>query len=174
MLDFSYIDQSLLPGETVVYRTHPHWIIFTPTIIWVVVMLLSLLILPDFQFGKMALFSNRPFYLIFAFIALCGATVNGVVAYIQYRTSEYGITNKRVIVKVGFIQRATLEILLPRIESIQVVQSVSGRLLDYGTIIIAGTGGSRDAFRNMPSPLKFHLIAQEQAELKSRNNNDGN
>lgn len=174
MLDFSYIDQSLLPGETVVYRTHPHWIIFTPTIIWLVVMFLSLAILPDFQFGRLLLFSDRPFYIIFSFIAFAGASVTGVIAYIQYRTSEYGITNKRVIVKVGFIQRATLEILLPRIESIQVFQSVPGRLLDYGTIIIAGTGGSRDAFRNMPSPLRFHLLAQEQAELQSKKINSGN
>ncbi len=173
MLDYSYIDQSLLPGETVVYRTHPHWIIFTPTFIWIIVMLLSLTVLPEFQIGRLYLVGYRPFYLIFAFIAFAGATVNGVFTYVQYRTSEYGITNKRVIVKIGFIQRATLEILLPRIESIQVIQSVTGRLLDYGTIIIAGTGGSRDAFRNMPTPLKFHLIAQEQAELQSRKNNDG-
>ncbi len=174
MLDFSYIDQSLLPGENVAYRTHPHWIIFTPTLIWIAAMLLSLTVLPNFAIGQLHLVGYRPFYLIFSFLAFAGATVNGVFTYIQFRTSEYGITNKRVIVKVGFIQRATLEILLPRIESIQVVQTVPGRLLDYGTIIISGTGGSRDAFRNMPSPLKFHLIAQEQAELQSRRNNDGN
>jgi uncharacterized membrane protein YdbT with pleckstrin-like domain len=168
MMDYSYIDQSLLPGEEVIYRTHPHWIIFAPTMTWIFAMLLALLVLPTFAIGQMTFVGNHPLYLIFSFIALLGATINGVIAYVQYRTSEYGITNKRVIVKVGFIQRATLEILLPRIESIQVLQTITGRLLDYGTIVIAGTGGSRDAFRNMPSPLRFHLIAQEQAEIQSR------
>jgi uncharacterized membrane protein YdbT with pleckstrin-like domain len=167
-MDYSYIDQSLLPGEEVIYRTHPHWIIFIPTFGWILAMFLALLVLPLFAFGQLAIGGSHPFYLLLAFVGLLGATINGVIAYIQYRTSEYGITNKRVIVKVGFIQRATLEILLPRIESIQVIQTVPGRLLDYGTIIIAGTGGSRDAFRNMPAPIRFHLIAQEQAEIQSR------
>lgn len=168
MMDFSYIDQSLMSGEEVIYRSHPHWIIFAPTIAWILGMLLALTVLPLFSFGLINIGSNHPIYLIFAYIGLLGATINGVIAYIVYRTSEYGITNKRVIVKVGFIQRATLEILLPRIESIQIFQSVLGRILDYGTIVISGTGGSRDAFRNMPAPMRFHLLAQEQAEIQSR------
>lgn len=167
-MDFSYIDQSLMSGEEVVYRTHPHWIIFSPTIGWLAAMFLSLLVLPSYPFGQLTLAGSHPFYLIFSFLAFAGATVTGVMSYIQYRTSEYGITNKRVIVKIGFIQRYTLEILLPKIESIQVAQTILGRFLDYGTIIINGTGGSRDAFRTMPSPLKFHLLAQEQAEIQSR------
>ncbi len=163
-MDTSYIDQSLLSGEQVVYRSHLHWIIFGPTLGWIIGMLFSLTILPDTTFGKITMAGNHPFYLIFAYIALLGATINGVIAYVIFRTSEYGITNKRVIVKVGFIQRRTLEILLPKIESIQVFQSVPGRFLNYGTIVIAGTGGSRDAFQNMPNPMTFHRIAQEQAQ----------
>jgi len=167
-MDFSYIDQSLMPGEEVVYRTHPHWIIFASTIGWLAAMLLSLLVMPFCKIGQLTVAGSHPFYLLFSFLAFAGATVTGVMSYIQYRTSEYGITNKRVIVKIGFIQRYTLEILLPRIESIQVAQSISGRMLDYGTIIINGVGGSRDAFRNMPAPMTFHLLAQEQAEIQSR------
>lgn len=169
-MDYSYIDQSLLPGEEVVYRTHPHWIIFIGTIGWVIGTFFALFILPFSTFGQLTIGGTHPFYLILTFMGWAGATINGIVAYIQYRTSEYGITNKRVIVKVGFIQRATLEILLHRIESVQVVQSIAGRLLDYGTIVIAGTGGSRDFFRKMPTPLKFRLIAQEQAEIQSKIN----
>jgi uncharacterized membrane protein YdbT with pleckstrin-like domain len=166
----NYIDQSLLPGETVVYRTHPHWIIFTATIGWIIAMLLALLVMPLFKIGHFTIGGSHPSYLIFAYVGLLGATINGVIAYIQYCTSEYGITNKRVIVKIGFIQRATLEILLPRIESIQIFQTVLGRVLNYGTIVIAGTGGSRDTFYNMPDPMRFHITAQEQADIQGKFN----
>lgn len=165
-MDTSYIDQSLLTGENVVYRTHPHWIIFAPTIGWVFGMLLTLMVLPETTLGKITIGGTHPVYLIFSYLCFAGATVTGVIGYTIFRTSEYGITNKRVIVKVGFIQRRTLEILLPRIESIQVFQSVLGRILNYGTIVISGTGGSRDAFQNMPNPMLFHRIAQEQAQLQ--------
>lgn len=167
-MDFSYIEQSLMSGEEVVYRTHPHWIIFSTTIGWVAAMLLSLLVLPLYPIGQLSVAGSHPFYLLFSFIACAGAIVSGLMSYIQYRTSEYGITNKRVIVKIGFIQRYTFELLLPRIESIQVAQSILGRMLNYGTIIINGTGGGRDAFRNMPAPMTFHLLTQEQAEIQNR------
>ncbi len=168
-MDFSYINQSLMSGENVVYRTHPHWIIFSPAIAWFIVMLLSLFVLPFTWIGQITLAGYKPFYLIFSFLGLAGAVFSGVMAYVQYISSEYGITNKRVIVKIGLVQRTTMEVLLSRIESIQVVQSIPGRLLDYGTIIICGTGGSRDAFRNMPSPMRFHLMTQEQTELQRTN-----
>ena len=59
-------------------------------------------------------------------------------AFVIYKTTEIAITNKRIIAKFGFISRRTIEINLQKIESIQVDQNVLGRLLDYGTIVIAG------------------------------------
>jgi uncharacterized membrane protein YdbT with pleckstrin-like domain len=167
-MDSSYIDQSLMKGEQVIYRSHPHWIIFATSVGWLVGALFALSVLPGYTIGQIKLGAGNPLYLMFAYFAFAGATLTGVIAYVIYRTSEYGITNMRVIVKVGFIQRHTLEILLTRIESIQIVQSIPGRLLNYGTIVIAGTGGSRDAFRNMPNPMVFHRIAQEQIHLISQ------
>jgi uncharacterized membrane protein YdbT with pleckstrin-like domain len=173
MMDTSYIDQSLMKDEKVIYRTHPHWIIFAPTIGWVIAMCASLMVLPLFKIGELTIGNSHPIYLICAYLCLLAATITGVISYTIYRTSEYGITNKRVIVKIGFIQRSTLEILLPRIESIQIFQTILGRILNYGTIVISGTGGSRDAFRTMPNPMRFHLIAQEQAEIQSKLNQSG-
>jgi len=164
-MDSSYIDQSLMTGEKVIYRSHPHWIIFATSMGWLAGALFALSALPGYTIGQIKFVGGHPLYLIFTYFAFVGATLTGVIAYVIYRTSEYGITNMRVIVKVGFIQRRTLEILLTRIESIQIVQSIPGRFLNYGTIVISGTGGSRDAFRNMPNPMAFHRIAQEQIHL---------
>ena len=72
---------------------------------------------------------------------------------IDYATSEFGVTNKRVIIKVGFLRRKTLELLLRHVEAISVDQSVMGRLLNYGSVTLTGTGGVREVFHNISKPL---------------------
>jgi len=61
-------------------------------------------------------------------------------------SSEFAITNKRVIIKVGLISRKTLEMNLSKIESVNVDQSILGRILRYGTLTVIGTGGTRETF----------------------------
>ena len=97
-------------------------------------------------------------------ILLIFAIITWIGACITYYSSEYGLTTKRVLVKVGFIRRRSIEILLQRVESIQVDQTLWGRLWGYGTIIICGTGGSRDPFYRIADPLTFRREVQEQLE----------
>lgn len=80
---------------------------------------------------------------------------------IQITTSEYAITNKRVIIKIGLFSRKTLEMNLQKIESVNVLQGVLGRMLGYGTIVIVGTGGTREPFSYIKNPLKFRKQFQE-------------
>jgi uncharacterized membrane protein YdbT with pleckstrin-like domain len=84
---------------------------------------------------------------------------------IDRATSEFVITNKRVVVKIGLIWRRTLEMNLSRVETVNVDQSVLGRLLDYGTITIIGTGGTRESFRLISKPLEFRKMFQEAISL---------
>lgn len=76
-------------------------------------------------------------------------------------TSEFTITNKRVIIKTGLISIKTVEINLQRIESVNVDQSILGRLLGFGDIDIVGTGGTREKFRNIVDPLLFRKRFQD-------------
>ena len=78
-------------------------------------------------------------------------------------TDEFAITNKRIIVKTGLIQRHTLEMNLSKIESVNVDQSIMGRILGYGTITIIGTGGTRESFPNIQRPMEFRKMFQEVA-----------
>jgi len=80
---------------------------------------------------------------------------------IHRATSEYAITNKRVIIKVGLISRRTLEMNLSKIESVNVNQSILARLLGYGSIVVIGTGGTREIFHNIAEPLVFRRKFQE-------------
>lgn len=84
-----------------------------------------------------------------------------IASILDRYTDEFAVTNRRVIVKTGLISRKTLEMNLSKIESVNVDQSIFGRLLGYGTITIIGTGGTRESFPNISEPLKFRKIFQE-------------
>lgn len=153
----SYIDNNLLLNEKVIYRSQPHWIVFGPALIWLVIAIIFL-------------YLRDPLLVPLGYLALFITIYQGLRATILFLTTEYGITNKRVLVKFGFIRRTILEIVLRRIEGVQVEQSVLGRLLGYGTVIICGTGGTRDPVYRVVDPLRFHRIVQEQvaAEQEQR------
>lgn len=160
----SYIDSNLMNGERVIFRTKPHWIIYGNAIGLCVLCLFSLMVLPFTGIGQIHFFGYKLWLLLLVFSGI-GALVTSSVAHIDYISSEFGITNKRVLIKLGFISRRSLEVLLPKVESICVIQSIPGRIFKYGTIIISGTGGSKDAFRNIPEPLEFRKKVQTQVDI---------
>jgi uncharacterized membrane protein YdbT with pleckstrin-like domain len=84
-----------------------------------------------------------------------------IAALLERRLSEYVITNRRIIIKRGFIARDIFEMNLSKIESVNVDQSVMGRILNYGSVTIIGTGGTRETFQNISKPLEFRKAFQE-------------
>lgn len=83
---------------------------------------------------------------------------------IERYADEFAITNKRVIIKTGWLSRKTVEMSLARIESVKVEQSIMGRILGYGTVKMIGTGGTRGTLRNISNPLVFRKIFQELSD----------
>ena len=140
-----YIESNLLPGEQVVYKAHLHRIIFVKSLLVLAVGLLLLALEPRVGGG----------------VILVGLIL-ALPAFIRYKTSEFGITTKRVVIKVGFIQRRTVELLLRQIEAISVDQSLMGRMMSFGTITISGTGGVREVFTDVAAPLDFRHQIQSQ------------
>lgn len=101
------------------------------------------------------------------------AIVTAIASFINFKTSEFGVTNKRVIVKVGFIRRNSLEILLNKVEGIQVNQGILGRILGLGSITVIGTNGTKDPFHKIRAPLEFRRKVQEQiAAVQDSNDRD--
>jgi uncharacterized membrane protein YdbT with pleckstrin-like domain len=78
-----------------------------------------------------------------------------LIPWIQRATTDLGVTNKRVIAKAGLISRRTVEQRIQKIESIRVNQGILGRMLDYGTIMVHGTGGATTPIRNVADPFAF-------------------
>ncbi len=136
----SYIDENLLPDEHVVCRAELHWIIFARAIL-VLVVGLVLVFVP--RIGQAGL------------VVLLLGVVMLVPPFVAYRTTELGVTNKRVIVKTGLVRRRTLELLLRQVEAISVDQSLLGRLLGFGSITLTGTGGVREVFHRVRDPLEL-------------------
>lgn len=87
-----------------------------------------------------------------------------LAAYIRYKTTELGVTDKKVIAKFGFIKRDTIELLLPKVESIQVKQSIFGRLLNYGSIIVSGAGNPQAPVPGIDAPMQFRKSFMEIQE----------
>lgn len=150
-----YIDDNLLPGESVVYRTKLHWVVFLRSALLVV---LGGLFLAggDTETGGGAVLS-----VLGTFFLLVGFG-DGTVAYVKYATSEFGVTNKRVIMKTGWLRRRSLETLMGKVEAISIDQGLLGRILDFGTVVITGTGGSREPFRGVSFPLELRRRITEQ------------
>lgn len=97
------------------------------------------------------------------FISLRSLLSLGILPLIDMNTDEFAITNRRIIVKTGLVSRHTLEMNLSKIESVNVDQSIMGRLLGYGTITIIGSGGTRESFPNIKNPLDFRKRFQEMS-----------
>ena len=89
-----------------------------------------------------------------------------VWAWIRVTSTELAITNKRVIAKFGFISRNTMEIAVQKVESIQVQQSLMGRMLDFGTLIISGTGTSHAPIPSISDPMAFRRAFLEAQDGK--------
>ena len=143
----SYIDENLLPNEHVVYRADLHWIIFARAIL-VLVVGLVLVFVPRIAQASV--------------VALLLGVVMLVPPFVAYRTTELGVTNKRVIVKTGLVRRRTLELLLRQVEAILVDQSLLGRLFGFGSITLTGTGGVREIFHRVRDPLELRRRIQGQ------------
>lgn len=77
-------------------------------------------------------------------------------------SSEFAITNRRIVIKTGWIQRRTVELNIHQVESVHVDQSILGRLLDYGTVTIVGSGGTKEEFAYIEDPLGFRRAYQQQ------------
>src|ERR1035438_10393639 len=131
----SYIDGNLLPGEQVVYRTRLHWLLFIGALLFTVVVLMPI-----------AWFLYNGTWNSYAWIPLALGFLVLVATFIKRQSSDFAVTNKRVMMKVGVFSTRSVELLLSKIEAIAVNQSFVGRIFGYGDIVVTGSGGPREEF----------------------------
>jgi uncharacterized membrane protein YdbT with pleckstrin-like domain len=152
-----YVRRVLQPGETIVYSTKLHWLVYINAIllgIVCVILIGAAIATNDNQNLSLALVIAA---ILFALLALAAA----LRAFIRRATTELAVTDHRVIYKTGLLSRHTIEMNRDKVESVDVDQSLLGRILGYGTVIVRGTGGSLEPMRNIGDPLTFrtHITA---------------
>jgi uncharacterized membrane protein YdbT with pleckstrin-like domain len=146
-----YIDDILQPGEKVLYSTNAHWVFFTPAIgLWVVAAVF-------FALSGMVPAGSALMLVCWAMAAIVAliALYKTVTAWFHRWTTETDVTNLRVVHKTGFISRKTFEMSLDKVESVDVNQSILGRMFDYGDVTIMGVGEGKETITTIASPLSF-------------------
>ena len=145
-----YIEEILQPGEKVLYSTNEHWMFFLPAIAaWVVVAVFLVL------WRLVASDGLEWVCLALAGMAGLAALYFTATAWFHRWTTETDVTNLRVVHKTGFIRRRTFEMSLDKVESVDVNQSILGRLMDYGDLTIQGVGEGTRTISTITSPLAF-------------------
>jgi uncharacterized membrane protein YdbT with pleckstrin-like domain len=145
-----YIDEILQPGEKVLYSTNAHWVFYLPAIAaWIVALILVILSRTATVEGVILL------CLASAAVVALVALYWTVRAWFHRLTTETDVTNMRVVHKTGFIKRRTFEIALDKVESVDVNQSIMGRILNYGDVTIQGVGEGRETITTIAAPLQF-------------------
>ena len=146
-----YVRRVLQPGETVVYDTKLHSVIYSRAILLLVICLIL-------AGAAIAAGNNQNLSLaleiaaaILALLALSAA----FRAFVRRATTELAVTDHRVIYKTGLLARHTIEMNRDKVESVDVDQTLLGRLFGYGTITVRGTGGSLEPIRTIGDPLTF-------------------
>jgi uncharacterized membrane protein YdbT with pleckstrin-like domain len=145
-----YIDEILQPGERVLYSTNAHWIFYFPAILaWIVAIALFVVSRQTDIYGVMivCLFGSGLVALAALFWTLKG--------WFHRFTTETDVTNLRVVHKTGFIKRRTFEMALDKVESVDVDQTILGRILNYGDVTIRGVGEGIETIKTIASPLAF-------------------
>jgi Bacterial PH domain len=161
----SYVDKNLVPGETVVYETRLHWIVMLGHLIVGCFLGLggALLLYYAGIHREMELRELHLMEGVGIALLLFGAVV--IFAGMFHRNAtEMGVTNRRVVIKTGVASRRTIEMLLNKVESIEVSEPPFGRMLGYGTIVVIGTGGTPEPFEKIAHPLEFRSQVQQQIE----------
>jgi len=152
-----YIDDILQPGEKVLYSTNAHWVFYLPAIaVWIAALVLYIIARNTAGPGL------ETMWLVLAAATALVAAIATARAWFHVWTTETDVTNLRVVHKTGFNKRRTFEMSLDKVESVDVNQSILGRVLNYGDVTVRGVGEGLETLKTISSPLDFrnHITAR--------------
>ena len=161
----SYISKTLVPGEKVVYQTRLHWIVMLGHIIGAIVLwgLGGYVLWYVYSHQQMEVSNRHVAAYGGAALLVCGLILL-FAGTLRRNATEMAVTTRRVVVKTGLASRRTIEMLLNKVETIEVTEPGMGRILGYGSITMIGTGGTSEQFHKIAKPLLFRNEVQQQIE----------
>jgi uncharacterized membrane protein YdbT with pleckstrin-like domain len=152
----SYIDGNLLEGERVVFRTRLHWKLLVGPGLF----LLATLVPPAWLYLQHS-------WTDWVLIAPAVGLIVLLGAIVKRTSSDFAVTSKRVMMKTGIFNTRSVELLLSKIEAIAVNQTLAGRMLGYGKIVVTGSGGTEETFSDIQAPLEFRRAVQSVTDAQA-------
>jgi uncharacterized membrane protein YdbT with pleckstrin-like domain len=130
--------------ERTTYQTGLHWAVFLRPIGWLLVAIIT---------------KDVPFFFgLFVFVTI----VDFVGRFLMRANTQFTLTTRRLTMTTGTLRKRSLELLLNKIESISVNEPLFGRMFGYGTVIVGGTGGTKESFPLVPNPQELRNKVQVQ------------
>jgi hypothetical protein len=178
-----YVQQSLGPDEEVIHVGNFHWMYTVSavfSIFWgivgCIVMIVAAVYVTDTYFGPMASESFlgkirelHPGVRIGAFLVFIMGLARFAQMMVIKATTEIAITNNRLIYKRGLVARQVGEMSMDRIEGVNILQSILGRILGYGRVMIRGMGVGEVILPPLDNPVAFRKgIAKAQHKSGNR------
>jgi uncharacterized membrane protein YdbT with pleckstrin-like domain len=173
-----YLEKNVQGDEKVLYSAELHWIVYhfgmTITVFGALLGHYGQSLSRLYMSQQMADLAARPISFIALGIIAVG-TLHLFFGFIRQISTELVITNQRVIAKYGFISVTTYELMLYKVEGANIEQTVLGRVLGYGTVMVKGTGGGISPIDHVAKPYKFHNCLMQALEAANRpgSNNAG-
>ena len=155
----SYVKRAMQPNEKIVYAAQLHWIIYRMGIgITIMAALFGHFTGPviAYVFGDDAANAAAPFVRNISIGLIVLGTFQLLATYIRQISTELVVTDQRVIAKHGFIATTSYELMMTKVEGATIDQSVLGRVLGYGTLMVKGTGGGISPIDHVADPYRFH------------------
>jgi uncharacterized membrane protein YdbT with pleckstrin-like domain len=138
ILGFSFI--SLQEGEVITANARVHWFqYFFSALVWLLI--LSWGVYATSQLGA------------YIFLTIIVCALHFFLYHFRRLDNTIIVTDRRVISKTGIINIRTLEINMSKIETVAFIQNFMGQFFDFGTLVIIGTGGTREKIPNIEGPL---------------------
>ena len=162
----SYIDKTLVPGERVVYTTRLHWIVMLGHIVLGLIAIVGGAFLFYYASYHRDTLQTPTIHEIIGggIVLVVAGLIIFFVGSVRRNTTEMAVTTRRVVIKKGLTSRTTIEMLLNKVETIEVSEPTLGRMLGYGSITMIGTGGTSEPFHKMSHPLQFRSAVQQEIE----------
>ena len=161
-----YLEHCLIPGEEVRYRARLHWsTILRPILIGSLLDLVGVACVAGWALTRSgASGSGSTALLVLGMASLVAGGLVLAAGLVRRASTEIVVTNRRVLIKTGVLERRTVELLLSKIESVDVTETVPGRMMGFGKVVLRGTGGTPESFDRIANPLEFRRQVQSQVD----------
>jgi uncharacterized membrane protein YdbT with pleckstrin-like domain len=141
-----YVEEVLQPGETVLFVSTIHWLIYWPAILLIVAAIAAALLLAP---------GGSQIVQWVSLLCFAVGLASAARAWFKRWTTEVAVTDRRIIYKRGFIRRHTIEMNMDKVESVDVNQSLLGRIFGYGDVLVRGTGVGFEPLQMIESPIEL-------------------